>query len=400
MKNTTFRNRTSGARLVAGASRNGWKSASTKQANRWGRPYAVYHASKDEVQAPAIPQDDPQTRLQKVEAVLLLAKGPQTARKIAQLANLEDATEARTMIRRLNEVFDEYGRSIRVESIAGGYQLLTRPQFAPWIRRLGHVPAPVSLSSPAMETLAIVAYRQPVMRANIEAIRGVACGELLRQLMERDLVRISGRSEELGRPFLYSTSKRFLQIFGLHSVDALPNIRFDMLPDETSENDEEGSQADLADPQLLNEQIDPSDSVEESDVSIALETAVLGPHSSNLISPDLGGAVALVTETGTDAPTAIIEDEENDWDDEDDDEWDDEEDDWDDDEEEDDWEEVGDDDEDDDDDEEDDDDDADDDDDTEDGDEDDVEFDDDDDLDEDDLDEDLDDDDEDDDEWD
>jgi len=191
-----------------------------------------------------------------VEAVLLLAKTPLNARKIAQLAGLADATEARTAIRELNHTYDRFGRAIRCEAIAGGYQLLTRPQFAPWLRRLGHVPPPIRLSSPAMETLAIVAYRQPVMRANIEAIRGVACGELLRQLMERDLVRISGRSEELGRPFLYSTSKRFLQIFGLHSVDALPDIRFDMLPTAPDSNP------------------DTSDSSEESDVSIALAPSV------------------------------------------------------------------------------------------------------------------------------
>ena len=78
------------------------------------------------------------------------------------------------------------------------------------------------MSSPALETLAVVAYRQPVVRAEIEAIRGVASGEILRQLMERELVRISGRSEELGRPYLYSTTKRFLRVFGLGSLDELP----------------------------------------------------------------------------------------------------------------------------------------------------------------------------------
>jgi segregation and condensation protein B len=80
----------------------------------------------------------------------------------------------------------------------------------------------VRLSAPALETLAVVAYRQPLGRAEIEAVRGVQCGEILRQLMERDLVRIVGRSEELGRPFLYGTSKRFLQVFGLRHLDELP----------------------------------------------------------------------------------------------------------------------------------------------------------------------------------
>ena len=80
----------------------------------------------------------------------------------------------------------------------------------------------VRLSGPALETLAVVAYRQPVLRAAVEAIRGVQCGEILRQLMERDLVKIVGRSEDLGRPFLYGTTKQFLQIFGLRAIDELP----------------------------------------------------------------------------------------------------------------------------------------------------------------------------------
>ena len=109
-----------------------------------------------------------------------------------------------------------------MERVAGGYQLLTRPQFAAWGRRLEYVPRETRLSAPALETLAVIAYRQPVLRADIEAIRGVNCGEILRQLMERDLVRIGGRSEELGRPYYYTTTKHFLCLFGLESLDQLP----------------------------------------------------------------------------------------------------------------------------------------------------------------------------------
>ncbi len=109
-----------------------------------------------------------------------------------------------------------------MEEVAGGFQLMTRSKFAPWLRRLHSAPAEVRLSAPAMETLAVVAYRQPVLRAEIEAIRGVQSGEVLRQLIERDLVRIAGRSNELGRPFLYGTTKQFLQVFGLRHLDELP----------------------------------------------------------------------------------------------------------------------------------------------------------------------------------
>lgn len=161
-------------------------------------------------------------RVQRVEAILFLAREPLNARKLAQFADLQDGTEARTLVRALNQQYNQQGYAFRVEDVAGGFQLLTRPQFAPWLRRLGHVPPETRLSTPAMETLAVIAYRQPVLRADIEAIRGVSCGEILRQLMERELVRIAGRSEELGRPYLYGTTKRFLQTFGMKNLDSLP----------------------------------------------------------------------------------------------------------------------------------------------------------------------------------
>ena len=158
----------------------------------------------------------------RLEAVLFLAKEPLNSRKLSQYANLADGTQARTLVRRLNQRYDAAGRAFRVEQVAGGYQLLSRRKFAPWLRRLAHVPDEARLSAPALETLAVIAYRQPVPRADIEAVRGVNCGEILRQLMDRDLVRIGGRSAELGRPFLYATTKRFLQLFGLATLAELP----------------------------------------------------------------------------------------------------------------------------------------------------------------------------------
>ncbi len=112
--------------------------------------------------------------------------------------------------------------AFQVEEVAGGYQLLTRRAVAPWLRRLSQTSLKTRLSPPAMETLAVVAYQQPVLRAEIEAIRGVHCDEMLRQLLERDVIRIVGRSEDLGRPLLYGTTKRFLELFGLRHLDELP----------------------------------------------------------------------------------------------------------------------------------------------------------------------------------
>ncbi|HEX3656801.1 MAG TPA: SMC-Scp complex subunit ScpB [Pirellulales bacterium] len=161
-------------------------------------------------------------RLGRVEAVLLVASEPLSLRKISQFASLADGTEARTLVRRLNQLYDTTGTAFRVEEVAGGFQMLTRRKFGGWLTRLHQRTVETRLSAPAMETLAVVAYRQPVLRAEIETVRGVQCGDLLRQLMERDLVRISGRSSELGRPFLYGTTKRFLQVFGLRQLDELP----------------------------------------------------------------------------------------------------------------------------------------------------------------------------------
>jgi len=168
------------------------------------------------------PVDPALTEPQRVEAVLLISKEPLGARRIAELAEVGDATRVRMLINELNQSYDRRGRAFQIRPVAGGHQLLTRPQFAKWIRRLQHVGVPDRLSSSAMETLAVIAYRQPLGRAEIDAVRGVHSGEVLRQLMEKDLVKIAGRSEELGRPFLYATTRQFLKLFGLGSLDDLP----------------------------------------------------------------------------------------------------------------------------------------------------------------------------------
>jgi segregation and condensation protein B len=141
---------------------------------------------------------------------------------MAQFANLTDATEARILLDSLRRRYDERGCAFQVAQVAGGYQLLSRPKFAQWLRPLAAREQEIRLSPPALETLAVVAHRQPVLRSDIEAIRGVGCGEILRQLMDRDLLRIVGRSEELGRPLWYGTTRRFLQVFGLCNLEQLP----------------------------------------------------------------------------------------------------------------------------------------------------------------------------------
>ena len=199
-------------------------------------------------------------RMARVEAVLFLSDEPMNTRKISQLANLADGTEARTLIRRLNEQYDRNGSAFRAEEVAGGFQLLTRRKFAGWLRRLVRTHVETRLSAPALETLAVAAYRQPVTRVEIEAIRGVQCDEMLRQLMERDLLKIVGRSDDLGRPFLYGTTRRFLQLFGLRHLDELPQsaaLRAGRSADEA------GSATDQQDVSNV--------SLEESEVKIAVD---------------------------------------------------------------------------------------------------------------------------------
>lgn len=179
--------------------------------------------SKKNVPSPVIQAATARTPdLAKLEAILFISREPLSSRKLAKLANLEDGTKARSLVRRLAMVHEQTGSAFRVEEVAGGFQLLTHRKFSSWLRKLEHVPGETRLSGPALETLGVVAYRQPVLRAEIESIRGVQCGEILRQLMERDLVRIVGRAEELGRPFQYGTTRRFLQLFGLRHIDDLP----------------------------------------------------------------------------------------------------------------------------------------------------------------------------------
>ncbi|MHC4647145.1 MAG: SMC-Scp complex subunit ScpB, partial [Planctomycetota bacterium] len=132
--------------------------------------------------------------------------------------------QVRQHVKNLNEKYRASSNAFRIEQIAGGYQMLTLSPYNHWLRKLLRVREDSKLSGAALETLAIIAYKQPVMRADIEAIRGVAAGEIIRNLMYKGLVKIVGRAEVLGRPMLYGTTKKFLETFGLNSLKDLPKI--------------------------------------------------------------------------------------------------------------------------------------------------------------------------------
>ncbi|HEX4589216.1 MAG TPA: SMC-Scp complex subunit ScpB [Gemmataceae bacterium] len=186
------------------------------------RPYWQRHSPP--VEAPSIGPDVRDQRLARLEAVLFAAEEPLAARRLAALAELADAAEARRLVERLRKLLHAEGSAFRVEELAGGFQLLTRPEFHPWLIRLRQTAGEPKLTGALLETLAIVAYRQPIMRADLEAIRGVHSGDILRSLMERGLVRIAGRHDSLGRPVLYGTTKKFLATFGLRDLRDLPPV--------------------------------------------------------------------------------------------------------------------------------------------------------------------------------
>jgi segregation and condensation protein B len=174
-----------------------------------------------------------------IEAVLFSAQKPLSIREITTaIKGAEDdaAAEGANDFSRVREPeiaaaleqlkieYVQQERAFQLVEKAEGWQLVTEPQYAQWVRQLYPAPKPARLSAPALETLAIIAYRQPITRADVEAVRGVNIDGVLQTLMERGLVKIAGRAEIPGRPLLYETTQFFLEHFGLRNLDELPNV--------------------------------------------------------------------------------------------------------------------------------------------------------------------------------
>src|SRR5256712_2478992 len=171
-----------------------------------------------------------------IEALLFSAQKPLSIREITtaiksaegddspnEFARVREA-EVAAAIEQLKTEYVEQGRAFQLIEKAEGWQLATDPKYASWVRQLCPVPKPARLSAPALETLAIIAYRQPITRADVEAVRGVNIDGVLQTLMERGLVKIAGRAEIPGRPLLYETKQFFLDHFVLRNLDDLPNV--------------------------------------------------------------------------------------------------------------------------------------------------------------------------------
>ena len=192
-----------------------------------------------------------------VEALILSSPEPISAARLAEIIPYCDAGQAKDLVNELNTEYGEQDRSFEIWEVAGGYQLRTRAEFSGYLQKLQKERA-LRLSQAALETLAIIAYRQPVTRAEIEEVRGVDAGATVKSLLERHLIRIAGQREVPGRPMLYGTTRRFLEVFGLERLKDLPTLReldelareqglmeqtaeaLDVLPEQTQEGAEEG----------------------------------------------------------------------------------------------------------------------------------------------------------------
>lgn len=159
-----------------------------------------------------------------VEALLFASESPVEAEAIREVLELADGAEARALLEELRARYEAAGRSLMIVEAGGGFRMVTRPELAPWLVRLARSRTRSRLSRPALETLAIVAYRQPVSRPEIDALRGVNSEAVLESLLDRRMIRISGRKDAPGRPFLYETTREFLVAFGLRHLDDLPKL--------------------------------------------------------------------------------------------------------------------------------------------------------------------------------
>lgn len=171
-----------------------------------------------------------------IESLLLVAEEPLTIDRIKNILDSAGKKEIQTALSELASEYENRRGGFFLREVAGGYQIRTRPEYREWIKRLVQ-PKPLRLSKPALETLAIIAYKQPIIRSDIEHIRGVNCGGILRMLLERKLVRILGRKAIPGRPHIYATTKQFLEVFDLKNLEDLPTPKeISELSDAASEN--------------------------------------------------------------------------------------------------------------------------------------------------------------------
>jgi segregation and condensation protein B len=224
-----------------------------------------------------------------LEALLFVATDPIPITRFVSLLGAVAKSQVEEALTALQYEYEQEGRGLQLVEVAGGYKLVTKAEFAPWLKRMEKTKAPAKLSRSALESLAIIAYKQPIVRGEIEQIRGVETSGVLRTLLERKLVRIVGRKEEPGRPIMYGTTKFFLEHFGLRDLSQLPPLREfkelgeseqAMLPIEESaavDNaipEEGSSDISVEASAVMSEDLTPSSPEEESDADLMVAEGV------------------------------------------------------------------------------------------------------------------------------
>ncbi len=217
-----------------------------------------------------------------IESLLFVADEPLTIERLKQIITGAESKALREALDELTVDYETRQGGFYLNPVAGGYQIRTRPQYREWIKRLLQ-PKPQRLSKAALETLAIVAYKQPVIRSDIEQLRGVDCGGILRVLLERKFIRVLGRKEIPGRPLIYATTKRFLEVFGLQNLKDLPTPReIEEFGSTLSEEIDEP-----ADEDQFETEVTPEAQIEEEDTpDEAVETEIPAENLRTSAEPD------------------------------------------------------------------------------------------------------------------
>lgn len=213
----------------AGAGNASSATAESSDSEQPDGPVLDVEETSDDTADTEAKSDEPALDAAILESLLFSTHHPLTTQRLTDLLGAK-AGVIRKAIKDLNKGYEDTNRSFRIEQVAGGYQMLTLPEYGEYLQKLLQKEADAKLTKAALETLAIIAYKQPILRAELESIRGVACGETIRSLMEKHLVKIAGRAELPGRPILYGTTKRFLELFGLNTLKDLPQAEEDLKP--------------------------------------------------------------------------------------------------------------------------------------------------------------------------
>jgi len=209
--------------------------------------------------------DAPDDRLTLIEALLFASDSPQPRKKVIQFIGKSSAKKMDELIEQLNESYSNEGRSFRIREVAGGFQMYLLPTYTRAVEKYLQTQRERRLSQAALETLSIVAYKQPVTKAEIEHIRGVNSDGVIASLLERKLVAIVGRSQKVGRALLYGTSRQFLEFFGLNSLDELPKLDELILPGDNNPESREQVELMLSDESPQGDETDEDESINEEE---------------------------------------------------------------------------------------------------------------------------------------